>query len=342
MEKWKVLFTAEADDAVLKKLDNHVQLEFAGWKTERTILSEEQLIAALKGKQVLATSYDKVTRKVIESCPQLKLIVCGRANPVNVDYVTAKEHGITVAFTPGRNSDVTAEFAVGMLLNIARGISQSNRAILDGLAITDDPPPAPKTDVTWGKVKDIHPYMMYKGPQIRNKNVGLVGFGSIGRRVGDIMSGFGANLLVYDPFVQPLDIVRPGVSVVDFETLLKEADFISCHMKITKETTGLFDYAAFQKMKPTAYFINNSRGSVVVEQDLVRALRERIIAGAALDVFEYEPLYKGHPFVTGELDNVLVTPHISGASDDAVTNGTVMLVDEILRFISGRPGLNVM
>jgi len=339
MDKWNMLFTAEADIPVLKALDG-MDIEFAGWQTSRTVLDEDQLIAALRGKQILATSYDKVTRRVIENSKDLKLIVCGRANPVNVDCAAAKEHGIPVAFTPRRNADVTAEFAVGMLLAVARGIARGNRAIMDGHAITDDAPTAPKTDVTWGKVKDIHPYMMYKGPQIRNKTVGIVGFGSVGRRVGDIMRGFGAHLLVYDPFAQPLDLTRPGVRLASFETLLTESDFITCHMSITPETTGLFDYQAFAKMKPTAYFINTARGRAVVEADLIRALRERIIAGAALDVFEYEPLYKGHPFVTGELDNILVTPHIGGASEDAITNGTRMLVDEILRFTSGRPLIN--
>lgn len=340
--KTQVLFTAEADDAVLATLRAECDLEQAGWNRGEGVLDEETLIARLKGKQVFATSYDKVTRRVIEESPELRLIVCTRANPVNVDCDAAKERGVAVAFTPGRNSDVTAEFAVALLLNVARHITQANRAILDRSVVTDDTeaPPVKKADVTWGRVKDRHPYSEFQGAQIRNKNAGIVGYGSIGRRVAAILRGFGANVLVYDPYCSKVDIDCPGMRQVRLDELLREADFISCHMKVTSETTGLFNYEAFSKMKPTAYFINNSRGAVVAEQDLIRALRERLIAGAGLDVFEYEPLYAGHPFVSGELDNIVVTPHISGASPDAITNGTVMLVDEIQRFLHGEPLLN--
>lgn len=342
MGKWNVLFTAEADDEVLKSLAVDCDLEIAGWKANGETLSEDTLIEKLKGKQIFATSYDKVTRRVIESSPELKLIVCTRANPVNVDAMAAKEHGVAVAYTPGRNSDVTAEFAVALLLNVARHITQANRAILDRSVVTDDQtaPAVKKTDVTWGKVKERHPYTEFQGAQIRNRNAGIVGYGSIGRRVAAILRGFGANVLVYDPYFSRVDIDCPGMRQVRFEELLAEADFVSCHIKVTPETTGLFNYAAFQKMKTSAYFVNNSRGAVVEEGDLVRALEEHLIAGAGLDVFEHEPLYAGHPFVSGALDNLVVTPHISGASPDAITNGTIMLVDEIQRFIRKEPLLN--
>jgi D-3-phosphoglycerate dehydrogenase len=342
MKKWEVLFTAEADDRILQQLDFLCNLRFAGWKLNRELLSEGELIEKLKGVQIFALSYDTVSRKVIENSPDLKLIVCTRANPVNVDILAAKERGIVIAYTPGRNSDVTAEFAVGLLLDIARNITFANRAIMDHSAVSDDPdiPPRKKSDVTWGKVKNIHPYTRFQGVQIKNKNAGIVGFGSIGRRVARIMEGFGAYVLVYDPYVSGVDINSPGMCLVDFDTLLKESDFISCHTKVTEETTGMFDYKAFQKMKETAFFINNSRGAIVVEEDLIRALREHIIAGAALDVFEYEPLWAGHPFASGQLDNLLVTPHISGASEDAIINGTQLLVDEIKRFINNEPILN--
>lgn len=342
MAKTKVLFTAEADPQVLTALESECELELAGWNTGDGVFDEETLIKRLKGKAIFATSYDKVTRRVIEESPDLKLIVCTRANPVNVDWAAAKEKGIAVAFTPGRNSDVTAEFAVALLLNVARHITQANRAILDRSVVTDDStaPGVKKEDVTWGAVKSRHPYTEFQGSQIRNKNAGIVGYGSIGRRVAAILRGFGANILVYDPYCSKVDIDCPGMRQVRFDELLREADFISCHMKVTPETTGIFNYEAFCRMKPTSYFINNSRGAVVVEQDLVRALRERRIGGAGLDVYEYEPLYAGHPFVSGELDNVVVTPHISGASPDAITNGTIMLVDEIQRFLHGEPLLN--
>ena len=334
-DKMKVLFTAEADDDLLEPLYGFCDLEMAGWKVSKEPFPEEELISRLKGKEVLVTSYDRVTRKVIENADSLKLIVCARSNPVNVDQVAAKEHGIIVSYTPGRNSDATAEFAVAILLNLVRNVSKANAAILSGAAITDEPPTTKKTDVTWGKVKQCHPYSQFQGEQIHGRTFGVVGYGSIGRRVASIMRGFGAEILVYDPYMSKVEVDGPGIRLVSFDQLARESDFISCHMKVTEETKGIFNKDVFAKMKKTAYFVNNSRGAVVVEEDLIEALRSHEIKGAALDVFDYEPLYKGHPFVTGELDNVLVTPHISGASPDAIRNGTILLVEEIQRYRNG-------
>ena len=339
MERYKVLLTAEADDNILKRLYEVCDVEEDGWKTKGITFSEDQLISKLQQKDIFVTSYDVVSRKVIESSRSLKLIACTRSNPVNIDVEAAKEFGIKVVYTSGRNSDATAEFAVALLLDIARNVTFANRAIMNADVITDNEqaPAIKKTDVTWGMVKNVRPYHRFQGVQIKNKNVGIVGYGSIGRRVAKILEGFGAYILVYDPYVSRVEIDCPSMRKVDFEELVAEADFISCHIKITPETRGLFNYDTFGKMKKSAYFVNNSRGAVVVEEDLVRALKERQIAGAALDVFEYEPLYKGHPFISGGLDNLLLTPHISGASPDAIVNGTVMLVDEIKRFINNEP-----
>ena len=338
MEKIKVLFTAEAVNERLAPLAEMCDITFDGWNQKKPVIKDDEtMIRLLEGKELLVTSYDYITRNVIEQCPDLKMIICTRSTPANIDLAAAKERGICVCNTPGRNSDATAEFAVALLLNVARNITAANRAILSGSIVTDDEakPDVVKKDMTWPSVKGISPYLTFQGVQIKNKNVGIVGYGSIGRRVAKILSGFDARILVFDPFVSGTDINSPSMRKVSFEELLAEADFISCHTKVTPETSGMFNYGAFCKMKPTAYFINNSRGAVVIEQDLIRALRERKIAGAALDVFEYEPLYKGHPFVSGELDNILVTPHISGASPDAVANGTQMMVEEITRYLRG-------
>lgn len=338
MDKLQILLTAEADDRELEPLYSCCDIEECGWKTDETVLDEDELISRLVGKDVLVTSYDRVTRRVIENS-QLKLIVCTRATPVNVDVAAASERGIPVVYTPGRNSDATAEFAVGLLLSAARSIPFAYEAIRTRAVVTDDAErPGPlKKDVTWGKVKGIRPYSHFKGVQLKNKTVGVVGYGSIGRKVAHILSGFGMYVLVFDPYVPRIDVEAPGFRKVDFETLVSQADFITCHTKVTDSTRGMFDREAFQKMKPTAFFINNSRGAIVNEADLIEALRTHEIAGAALDVFEYEPLYAGHPFVSGELDNVIVTPHISGAAMDAITNHTQMFVDEILHFVHNEP-----
>ncbi len=336
MEKLKVLFTAEAADDMLFELESFCDVEYAGWKVCKEIFEEEELINRLQGKEVFVTSYDRVTGNVIQKCPDLKMIICTRSNPVNIDQKAAEEQGVLVSYTPGRNSDATAEFAVGILLSLIRNITVANKAILDGSAITDEKPVVAKSDVTWGKVKKCHPYKQFQGPQIHGKTAGIAGYGSIGRRVAAILKGFGANLLIYDPYFSKVDVDGPGIELVSFDELLEKSDFVFSHMKVTEETRGMFNKEAFDKMKRTAYFVNNSRGAVTIERDLIDALREHKIAGAALDVFEYEPLYKGHPFVTGELDNVLVTPHISGACPDAIKNGTVILVEALKKYAEGK------
>lgn len=338
MEKLKILLTAEADASELVPLYENFDLETCGWFENQTVIPEDELIARLQGKDIYVTSYDVVSKRVIDET-NLKLIICTRGNPVNVDVAAAKEKGIPVVYTPNRNTDATAEFAVGLLLSIARKIPFAYQAIMNGLCITDDAQrPGPlKKDVTWGKVKQVHPYTDFKGAQLKNKTVGIVGYGNIGRKVAKILSGFGMYILVFDPYVPRIDIDAPGFRKVDFDTLVRESDFITCHTKITDSTRGIFNAETFSKMKPTAYFINNSRGAICDEWALVDALREHKIAGAALDVFEYEPLYAGHPFISGELDNIVVTPHISGAAEEIITNHTLMFVDEILHFAKGEP-----
>lgn len=340
MSKMQVLFTAEANNELLQELKPYCDFSFKGWNQGQPVIKQDDvLISLLKDKQIFVTSYDSVTRNVLDCCPKLKLIICTRSTPANIDLQAAQEKGVVVCTTPGRNADATAEFAVALLLNVARNISFANRAILEKKIVTDDlqKPATAKKDMTWPTVKGVSPYLAYQGVQIKNKNVGIVGFGAIGRRVAKILAGFDARILVYDPFVSGCEINSPSMQKVDFDELLAQADFISCHTKVNDSTRGMFCYDTFCKMKRTAYFINNSRGAIVVEEDLIRALREKKIQGAALDVFDYEPLYEGHPFLSGEFEHLLITPHISGASPDAIINGTQMLVEEIRRYVSRQP-----
>lgn len=331
------LVTAEIERGLLEPLADTYDITYAGWAIDKKVLDEGALVDRLRGMEVLVTSYDKVTATVIESSPSLRLVVCTRSNPVNVDQEAARKAGISVAYTPGRNSDATAEFAVGLLLAVSRNIARANHMMLEGELTTDDAErPGPlRDDVTWGAVKQVHPYVDLEGPQIFGKTMGIIGFGSIGSRVGRLMGGFGAEVIAYDPYLTEKDVAGAGVRLVDLDELLRTSDFISCHMKVTDSTRGLIDAAAFDKMKRTGFLVNNSRGAILVEEDLIDALREYKIAGAALDVYAFEPLWAGHPFLTERFDNLVMTPHISGACEDAIRNHTAMAVDELRRFAAG-------
>lgn len=252
----------------------------------------------------------------------------------------AKERGIPVIYTPGRNSDTTAEMTVGLMLSIARKIPMAYKALKEG-KFTADPNAQKvtkeglKVDMVWD-MEPGSPYMVFKGTQLHGKTLGIVGYGSIGRRVGKIARAFGMELLIYDPFLCPIDLEEVGVKKAEkLEDLMKNADFITCHMKITPETTGIISREMIALMKPTAYFINSSRGAILDEEALIDALREKRIAGAAFDVYAKEPIASNHPYIT-ELDNVVITPHIAGATDDVLVNHTKQIVADVKRFAEGR------
>ncbi|MDE6830741.1 MAG: 2-hydroxyacid dehydrogenase [Lachnospiraceae bacterium] len=335
----KIFFTAEYNEEELKPLYEMGEVVKDGWALGLPKMAEDELAEKVRDADMIITSYDDITRRVIESAPNLKLIACTRATPVNVDMEAAKERGIPVLYTPGRNSDSTAEMTVGLMLSIARKIPMAHGALKAG-KFTGDPDAKKvtkdglKVDMIWDMDMDS-PYMVFKGTQLHGKTLGIVGYGSIGRRVGKIARAFGMELLIYDPFVGEIDVEEFGVrKAVTLKQLMQESDFVTCHMKITDETRGCISREMISYMKPTAYFINASRGAILDEEAMVEALRERKIAGAAFDVYANEPLSGVHPYVT-ELDNVVITPHIAGATDDVLINHTKQIVADVRRFLNG-------
>lgn len=335
----KIYFTAEYDPAEIKPLQEIGDVEIDGWAIGLPKLTEEQMIAKTKDADMIVTTFDDVTRAVIENAKNLKLIACTRATPVNVDINAAKERGIPVLYTPGRNSDATAEMTIGLMLSIARKIPMAHAALKAGEYTA--PPEEEyhakaglRPDVFWG-VGPGAPYSVFQGTQLHGKTLSIIGYGSIGRRVGRIARAIGMELLIYDPYVGELDVEEFGVrKALTLEQAMREGDFVTCHLKVTPETTGCISKEMLAKMKPTAYFINASRSAILDENALVEVLREHKIAGAALDVYEKEPIRSNHPFIK-ELDNIVITPHIAGAAKEVLTNHTRMIVGEIRRFVNG-------
>ncbi|MGI6150590.1 MAG: 2-hydroxyacid dehydrogenase [Christensenellales bacterium] len=340
----KILFTAEHDETMIDRIRALGEVRMAGVALGGGKLSDEEMIELATGVDIIIVSYDDVTAEVMDAAPNLKLVACTRATPVNVDVSHAKTRGIPVIYTPGRNSDSAAEMTICLMLCCARNVHAAYRAMHNGEFLGPAGGNALKVkeglraDVVWGMGPDS-PYAVFKGCDLKNKTLGIIGYGSIGKRVGDIAEAFGMHVLLYDPYVNEVDVNRPGRQKVDLDTLLKESDFVSCHLKVTPATTGLMNAERFAMMKPTAYFINTSRAAVVDEAALIAALREGRIAGAGLDVFEKEPLPKDHPFVNDLADRVAITPHIGGATKDAITNHTIMLLSDIERYFKGEPML---
>ncbi|AEE15511.1 2-hydroxyacid dehydrogenase [Treponema brennaborense] len=341
MEKIKIFFTAEYDANELEPLAEFAEILFDGWARGLPKLTEAQLAEKAADADMIVTSYDDITREVIEHAPHLKLIACTRATPVNIDVQAAREKNIPVLFTPGRNSDSAAELTVALMLCAARHVPQAHSALKKGLFTAPETVPNQakaglKQDVIWDMTVDA-PYTVFKGTQLKGKTLGILGYGSIGRRVGKIARAMGMQLLVYDPYQSEIEIEEIGIMKVrSLEQLMRESDFITCHMKVTPETRGMINRERIALMKPSAYFINTSRGSVLDESAMIDALRRKKIAGAAFDVYEHEPLARNHPYIT-ELDNVVVTPHIAGATREVLTNHTRQIVSDIIRFMRKEP-----
>lgn len=337
----KIYFTAEYDPRELTPLYEYADIEIDGWAKGLPKLTEEELMKKTADADIIITTFDDITRNVIENAKNLKLIACTRATPVNVDIAAAKERGIPVLYTPGRNSDATAELTIGLMISIARKIPMAHGALKAG-EYTAPPENELETkkglraDVFWG-VGENAPYTVFKGTELKNKTLGIVGYGSIGRRVGRIARAFGMELLIFDPYVGEIDVEEIGVrKALTLKQLMEESDFVSCHLKVTPETTGCISREMISYMKPTAYFINASRSAILDEEALIDALRERKIAGAAFDVYAKEPIPSNHAYIR-ELDNVVITPHIAGATEEVLTNHTKMIVGEVRRFINNEP-----
>jgi len=255
-------------------------------------LAPEELIPHIRHVEILVVYEAPVNKKVIETARELKLIVCARGGPVNVDIEAAKEKGILVTNAPGHNAEAVADHVFALLLGIVKNVVRGHIAIKNGL---------------WERGE--LPQALYESMEMNGKTLGTVGFGNVGKLIPRKAKGFGMEVLVYDPYVSEEAISACGGKKVDFETLLRESDFITVHVRLTEENYHMFGKKQFELMKPTAFIINTSRGPVIDEAALYEALRNCKIAGAALDVFEEEPIGPDNPLTT--LENIVLTPHIA-------------------------------
>jgi phosphoglycerate dehydrogenase-like enzyme len=307
----KALITAEFDpDAVARLSRRGYEVQQAGWGHTRHALSGDELIALMPGVSLLVVELEKVSAAVIAASPELRVIATCRAGPSNVDVHAATARGIPVLAAPARNAESVADFAVGVLLALCRNISRGERHLRQR---------------GWMVHGDEIPYFHFRGPEIRGKILGLIGCGAIGRAFARRMRGFDVQILVYDPYLDPTSLGDWG-QLVPLDAVLAQSDFLSLHVPVTPETRGMIDAERLALIKPTAYLINTARAAVIDEDALFAALASGRLAGAALDVFWQEPEIAPRWFT---LDNVLLTPHLAGASDDVKIHHSRMVLDDI-------------
>lgn len=262
---------------------------------------------------ILIVHFCPVPRALIEAGSRLKVIGVARAGYENLDVPAATDHGIPAVHIMGRNDTTVAEFAIGLMLAEMRHITRSHCALSQG---------------AWFEIVD--PLACF---ELGHKTIGLIGFGSVGRLLARRLAGFEPRLLVYDPYVSEAIVRAAGGEVVSLQELLGQADVVSLHARLTPETAGLIGWQELALMKPTAYFINTARAGLVEEAALLRALQEKRIAGAALDVFWQEPIPVDSPWL--KLDNVTFTSHLAGTTRDAFIKSVKLVCQAALDCLNG-------
>jgi D-3-phosphoglycerate dehydrogenase len=234
---------------------------------------------------------------------------------VNIDLVAATNRAIRVVSSPGRNAEAVSDYVMGVMIVLARNLSLANIFIREKRKF------------------DRATFDSFFGHELRGKTLGLIGYGNVGSRVAKRALAFGMSILVFDPFVEKTKIESPGVKTADFNTVISSSDFVSIHAREAKENDDMIGKMVFDMMKPTAYFINSARGSLVDEASLADALANKKIAGAALDVVKKEPISPENPLVS--MDNVFITPHIAGASREVPLRGAEIIARQISNYIEG-------
>ncbi len=321
----KAFITADFDEYGLELLKKHMEYEHESWRdTKKIYFDENEFIKKIKsiGADVVIVEADFVMKNVIEQCG-LKIIASCRDDPWNVDIKTATEKGIPVFSAPHRNTPAVADLTVGLIFCVIRNIMKADRLLRAGKIIY-------KSEMDF-----LNYYNRFKGIELGGAKVGIIGLGSIGFQVAKrLRNGFGSEILVYDPYVNEDRLKEVNGKSVDLETLMRESDIVTVHVRVTDETKGMIKKKHFEMMKETAYFINTARAAITEEDTLFEVLRDKKIAGAGLDVFIKDPIESGDRFLT--LENVIATPHIGGNTIDTVRRQSKMMAEDIDAYLSGK------
>jgi D-3-phosphoglycerate dehydrogenase len=274
-----------------------------------TGLAPEELKKIIGGYDALIIrSATKVTAEIIEAAEKLKVIGRAGSGLDNVDRNAATMRGIVVMNTPGGNTITTAEHTVALMFSMARQVPQATASLKAG---------------KWEKKK-------FRGVELYNKTLGIMGLGNIGAHVSKVAKGAGMNVIAYDPFLSEEKAKSLGIKSVTFDELIERSDFITIHTPLTKETKGCINKDTIARMKEGVRIINAARGGIINEKDLYDALQSGKVAAAACDVFEVEPP-EGNPLL--ELNNLVATPHLGASTDEAQDNVAIAVTEQIADYL---------
>ena len=307
-KKFKILLLENIDEKGIQFLEEKADISFVNKHDEETITK------ALIGKDaVIKRDRGFITKKMLEQCPTVKAVGRHGVGLDTIDVKGAEELGIYVVNTPYANVEAVAEHNIALMLAIAKPILKVDKTLRKG---------------DW----DYGHYLV--GEELFGKKVGFVGLGKIGYRTAEICKiGFNMDIYYHDLIRNQRAEEKLGVKFISIEELCQISDFVVMALPLNKETEKYFDQEKFNLMKPSAFFINNSRGPIVDEEALINALKENKIAGAGIDVFTQEPPAKDNPLF--KLDNVVVTPHSAANTKNAMV-GMAMVAEDIIRILEGK------
>lgn len=274
--------------------------------------TRDELKQRIGSAEIVIVGWSYLTKDVIASAKKLKMVSIWATTCHYADLQAAKERGIVVTHVPGYATESVAEHTFALLLAAIRKLPQADRHVRKG-------------DFDWRP---------FAGVELQGKTLGIIGTGSIGCRVGDIARAFNMRVLGYDKYPNVKRAKEIGMKYVDLLTLLKESDFVTLHVTLTKDTEGLIGKKQIEAMKKGAVIVNTSQGKVIDEKALVAALKFGKIAAAGLDVFAAEPPAKNNPLF--KLDNVVLSPHVGFNTVEAAKRCTDICIDNVEEFLNGR------
>ena len=303
----KILITEFINKNSLEDLNNNFEIKF----DEKLWEKEEQLLEIIKDYDgLIVRNKTQVNKNILSNAKNLKFVGRLGVGLDNIDTEFCKSKNIHVQPATGMNADSVAEYVISSSMSLIKKIPMFHN----------------------GTVKGNWPRTTIKSAEINGKCIGIVGLGTIGRKVADYSLKNGLNVLAYDPYIKKLDDNEKNYKLSSLENVFKDADIISLHLPLTEETKNLINKSSFSKMQKQPIIINTSRGSVVNENDLIDAYDQNLISGFALDVFENEPIKKDlYERITSEM-NCILTPHISGVTTESNIRVSNFIVKKAIDF----------
>lgn len=311
----RVLLTRKLHDFALKELRKNYSIEVHSGKIP---MPKKLLLQKIKDKEgLICFPYDTIDKDVIDAAKKLRAISTYSVGYDQIDVKVAKKKKIKIGYTPEVLTEATADLTFSLILDLLRRVTEGDRIIRKG------------------KWRQIYGAYDYVGVDLEGKTLGILGLGRIGQAVAKRAVGFGMKV-IYHNRKRTLRKVESSTCAkfVSMSDLLKKSNVISVHIPYTKQTHQLVDMKFFKKMKNDAFFVNTARGKIIREKDLISALKKKVIAGAALDVFEFEPIGKNHPLV--KMQNVVLAPHIGSSTVETRKKMAELTVKNLKLALAGK------